>query len=138
MVPGQAISRGRGVRRERRPPHCCRGAPPRGLPILPPNSVALWTGYRLGVLDAIAPETFAGLLDREVNGLLSIAKGGYIAGRAGLTTTEALDQLYRERHEAAARRTGMGLIPARSAGTGQLRPSVPTRPQEAQGRGRGE
>ena len=48
-----------------------------------PKAVALWTGYRLGVLDAIAPETFAGLLEREVDGLLGVAKSGYIAGRPG-------------------------------------------------------
>lgn len=96
-----------------------------------PQTVALWTGYRFGVLDAIAPESFAGLLEREVDGLLSIARGGYIAGRAGMTTAEVLDQLDRERHEAVARMTGMGLIPARAAGTGQLYPSGSTRPQEA-------
>jgi hypothetical protein len=33
-----------------------------------PKAVALWTGYRPGVLDAIALETFVGLLDREVDG----------------------------------------------------------------------
>jgi len=56
------------------------------------EALALWTGYRLGVLDAmIAPASFDGLLDREVDGLLRITKSGYIAGRAGMTTTEVMD-----------------------------------------------
>ena len=80
-----------------------------------PQSVAFWAGYRLGVLDAIAAETFDGLLDCELDGLLDIAKRGYIAGRAGMTTTEVLDQFDRERHEAAARITGFG-VGARSCG----------------------
>ena len=41
-------------------------------------------GYRLGVLDDIAPASFDGLLDREVDGLRRITKSGYIAGRAGM------------------------------------------------------
>jgi len=82
------------------------------------ETLALWTGYRPGVPDAIAPESFDGLLYREVDGLLRITKSGYIAGRAGMTTTEVMDQLERERHEAVARMTGIGLIPARAAGKG--------------------
>ena len=74
-----------------------------------PEAVALWTGYRLGVLDSIVPAAFDGLLDRDCDGLLGIAKNGYIAGRAGMTTTEVLDQLDRERHEAVARMTGIGV-----------------------------
>jgi len=72
---------------------------------------------------------------REIAVLEAIAKGGYIAGRAGMTTTEVLDQLDRERHEAVARMTGIGLIPARSVGTGQMLPSGPQWPPEAHGRG---
>ena len=94
-----------------------------------PQMVALWSGFRLGILDAEdGPELFAGLLEDQDTDLLRVARGGYICGRAGLSTTDVLDQLDRERHEAVVRMTGFGLIPARPAGTGQMCPSGTTRP----------
>jgi len=72
-----------------------------------PNAVALWTGYRLGVLDPSYRKTSRGCWIVTLM-MLDIAKGGYIAGRAGMTTTEVLNQLERERHEAVARMSGIG------------------------------
>lgn len=73
-----------------------------------PAAVAIWTGYRLGVLDAQGgQELFAGLLDDSAGGMVRGARGGYVAGRAGLGVRDVLDQLDRERHEAVARMTGM-------------------------------
>jgi hypothetical protein len=40
---------------------------------------------------------------------MRVARGGYIAGRAGLTMTELFDHLDRKRHEAVARMTGIGV-----------------------------
>ena len=49
-----------------------------------PTAVALWIGYRLGVLDAEdGPELFAGLLEEHADELLTQARAGYVAGRAG-------------------------------------------------------
>lgn len=80
------------------------------------GAVALWTGCRLGVIDADAgPELFAGLLDSQATEQIRLARGGYIAGRAGMTPTEVLDQLDRERHEAVSRMAGIGLKKAQGS-----------------------
>jgi hypothetical protein len=76
---------------------------------LQPETAALWAGSRLGVLDsAVGLEMFAGLLDDQDGDLLRTARGGYIAGRAGMTTTEVPGQLDLERHEPVARMSGIG------------------------------
>jgi len=98
----------------------------------------LWMGYRFGVLDAVAPASFDGLLSREVDGLLRICKNGYIAGRAGMTTTEVMDQLERERHEAVARMTGIGVIPGRATVQAKMCPFGTTVAREDDGQGAAE